>query len=123
VIFVPFFFVSTGIKLDVESLFDSGSTLARVPLFLAALLIVRALPAMLYRPFADRGSQIVAGGLLQATSLSIPVVAGQIGVDLGLIRPENYVALVAAGLLSVIVFPLVALTLLRARTTPVPAPA
>jgi hypothetical protein len=52
---------------------------------------------------------------LQATSLSIPVVAGQIGVDLGLIRPTTYVALVAAGLLSLIVFPLVSLTLLRGR--------
>jgi hypothetical protein len=70
-------------------------------------------PALLYRRFADRGRQIAAAALLQATSLSIPVVAGQIGVDLGLIRPENYVALVAAGLLSVLVFPLVALTLLR----------
>ncbi len=112
-VFVPFFFISTGIKLDVSSLFHSGSALARVPLFLAALLFARALPALLYRPFAERGSQLVAGGLLQATSLSIPVVAGQIGVELGLIRPENYVALVAAGLLSVIIFPLVALTLLR----------
>jgi hypothetical protein len=86
-----------------------------VPLFLGALLIVRGLPALIYRPFAERRAQLVAGGLLQATSLSIPVVAGQIGVDLGLIRPENYVALVAAGLLSVIVFPLLALTLLRGR--------
>jgi Kef-type K+ transport system membrane component KefB len=114
-VFVPFFFVSTGIKLDVTSLFHSGSALARVPLFLAALVVARALPALLYRPFADRDSQLFAGGLLQATSLSIPVVAGQIGVDLGLIRPENYVALVAAGLLSVIVFPLVSLTLLRGQ--------
>jgi Kef-type K+ transport system membrane component KefB len=121
-VFVPFFFVSTGIKLDVASLFHSGSALARVPIFLAALLVVRALPAVLYRPFAERSSQLVAGGLLQATSLSIPVVAGQIGVDLGLIRPTNYVALVAAGLLSVIVFPLVSLTLLRGRTAPAGAP-
>src|SRR5206468_3409981 len=112
-VFVPFFFVSTGIKLDVASLFHSGSAMARVPIFLAALLAVRGLPALLYRPLAERGSQLVAGGLLQATSLSIPVVAGQIGVDLGLIRPINYVALVAAGLLSVVVFPLVSLTLLR----------
>jgi Kef-type K+ transport system membrane component KefB len=119
-VFVPFFFVSTGIKLDVSSLFHSGSALARVPLFLAALLAVRAVPALLYRPFAERGSQLLAGGLLQATSLSIPVVAGQIGVDLGLIRPTNYVALVAAGLLSVVVFPLLALTLLG-REEPVTA--
>jgi Kef-type K+ transport system membrane component KefB len=122
-VFVPFFFVSTGIKLDVTSLFHSGSALARVPLFLAALLVARALPALLYRPFAERAGQLVAGGLLQATSLSIPVVAGQIGVDLGLIRPTNYVALVAAGLLSVVIFPLVALTLLRDRPAVVAEPA
>jgi Kef-type K+ transport system membrane component KefB len=121
-VFVPFFFVSTGIKLDVTSLFHSGAALARVPLFLAALLIVRGVPALLYRPFAERTAQLWAGGLLQATSLSIPVVAGQIGVDLGLIRPTNYVALVAAGLLSVILFPPVALTLLRGRTAPAAAP-
>jgi Kef-type K+ transport system membrane component KefB len=112
-VFVPFFFVSTGIGLDVKSLFASGAALGRVPLFVGALLLVRALPALLYRPLADRGSQLVAGGLLQATSLSIPIVAGQIGVDLGLIRPINYVALVAAGLVTVVVFPLVSLTLLR----------
>ncbi|HEX6700714.1 MAG TPA: cation:proton antiporter [Gaiellaceae bacterium] len=116
-VFVPFFFVSTGIKLDVSSLVHSGSALARVPIFLGALLVVRGLPALLYRPFAERGGQLVAAGLLQATSLSIPVVAGQIGVDLGLIRPTNYVALVAAGLLSVVVFPLASLTLLRGRAS------
>jgi Kef-type K+ transport system membrane component KefB len=116
-VFVPFFFVSTGIKLDVSSLVHSGSALARVPIFLGALLVVRGLPALLYRRFAERGGQVVAAGLLQATSLSIPVVAGQIGVDLGLIRPTNYVALVAAGLLSVVVFPLVSLTLLRGRAS------
>jgi Kef-type K+ transport system membrane component KefB len=114
-VFVPFFFVSTGVKLDVDALFASGSALGRVPIFLAALLLVRGVPALLYRRFAERGGQLVAAGLLQATSLSIPVVAGQIGVDLGLIRPTNYVALVAAGLISVVVFPLVSLTLLRDR--------
>src|SRR2546428_11533382 len=75
-VFVPFFFVSTGIKLDVASLFHGGSTIARVPIFLGALLVVRGLPAFFYRPLADRGAQVLAGGLLQATSLSIPVVAG-----------------------------------------------
>lgn len=113
-VFIPFFFVSTGMKLDVDTLFSSGSALARVPIFLAALLMIRGLPALLYRPFAESGRQLVAGGLLQATSLSLLVVAGQLGVDLGLIRPVNYTALVAAGLLSVIVFPLVSLGLLRA---------
>jgi Kef-type K+ transport system membrane component KefB len=120
-VFVPFFFVSTGMKLDVRSLFEDGSTLAHVLVFLAALLVVRGIPALVYRPFAERRGQVVAAGLLQATSLSIPVVAGQIGLSLGLIGPQSYVALVAAGLLSVIVFPFVALPLLMKRAAPSPA--
>ncbi len=114
-IFVPFFFVTTGIKLNIDGLFSSGSALVRVPIFLGALLVIRGLPALLYRPLAEGGRQVVAGGLLQATSLSFLIVAGQVGVRLHLVRPENYTALVAAGLISVIVFPLVALTLLRGR--------
>jgi Kef-type K+ transport system membrane component KefB len=115
--FVPFFFVSTGMALDVRALVDSPATLARVPVFLAALLVVRGLPALLYAPLATDRRQVVAAGLLQATSLSIPVVAGSIGVDLGLIRPDNYVALVAAGLLSVVAFPLLALPRLGPAAT------
>jgi len=112
-VFVPFFFVATGLRLDVDTLFASGSALARVPLFLGALLLIRGLPALLYRPLAERREQVLAGGLLQATSLSFLIVAGQLGVDLDLVSSVNYTALVAAGLLSVIVFPLVALSLLR----------
>jgi Kef-type K+ transport system membrane component KefB len=122
-VFVPFFFVSTGIPLDVKSLFHSGSTLGRVPIFLAAMLAVRGIPALLYRSLASRRAQLVGAALLQATSLSLPVVAGRIGVTLGLIRPQNYAALVAAGLLSVLVFPRLALTFLRGGPTPSAAPA
>jgi predicted Kef-type K+ transport protein len=64
------------------------------------------------RSLATR-TQTIAAGLLQATSISFLVVAGQIGVRLGLLRPAVYAALVAAGLLSVLLFPLTALTLLR----------
>src|SRR5580693_1824281 len=105
---IPFFFVSTGMSLDVRSFVTSPQTLVRVPVFLVALLIVRGLPALLYRPLLSSRREVLTAGLLQATSLSIPIVGGSIGVDLGLIRPENYVALVAAGLVSVIAFPITA---------------
>jgi Kef-type K+ transport system membrane component KefB len=121
-IFIPAFFITTGIKLDVTSLTHSASTITRVPIFLAALLAARALPTLAYRRFAQRRSQIIAAGLLQATSLTLPVVAGQIGVDLHLIRPENYVALVFAGLLSVILFPALALPLLGKPPAAPPPP-
>ncbi len=112
--FVPFFFVSTGMALDVRALFVSASTPVKVAVFLAALLVVRAVPAVLYASLAARRRQVAAAGLLQATSLSIPIVAGSIGVHLGLIQPDNHVALVAAGLLSVVAFPLLALPWLAA---------
>jgi Kef-type K+ transport system membrane component KefB len=116
--FVPFFFVSTGMGLDVLSLVDDPTTAAKVPIFLVGLLVTRAVPALVYAPLAQHRGQVIAAGLLQATSLSIPVVAGAIGVGLGVIRPGTYVALVAAGLLSVVLFPLLALPLLRRGRVP-----
>ena len=40
-VFVPFFFVSTGVRFDLDGLFASGETIARVPIFLGALLVAR----------------------------------------------------------------------------------
>src|ERR671937_25775 len=111
-IFIPFFFVTSGIRYDAGALFGHPSTLARVPLFLAILLAVRGLPALLYRPLVG-GPETAAGALLQATSVGFFVVATQIGQDMGLISAANSAALIAAGLLSVILFPLAALTILR----------
>src|SRR6266567_6448245 len=111
-VFVPVFFVATGVRFDLDALFANATNLARVPIFLAALLVARGLPALVYKSLTTR-TQTLAAALLHATSLSFLVVAGQIGVQLDLIRPAAYAALVAAGLLSVLLFPLTALTLLR----------
>ena len=119
-VFIPFFFVSSGIKYDAGALFGHPSTLARVPLFLAILLAVRGLPALLYRPLATT-RETAAGALLQATSVGFFVVASQIGQDMGLISAANAAAVIAAGLLSVILFPVGALALLRQRGEPNPA--
>jgi Kef-type K+ transport system membrane component KefB len=110
-VFVPVFFVATGVRFELNALFANATNLARVPIFLAALLIARGLPALVYRSLTTR-TETIAAALLQATSLSFLVVAGQIGVQLGLIRPAVSAALVAAGLLSVLLFPLTALALL-----------
>jgi Kef-type K+ transport system membrane component KefB len=111
-VFVPVFFVATGVGFELDALFANATTLARVPIFLAALLAARGLPALVYKSLAT-SSQTLAAALLQATSLSFLVVAGQIGVQLDLIRPAASAALIAAGLLSVLLFPLTALTSLR----------
>jgi Kef-type K+ transport system membrane component KefB len=118
-VFIPFFFVASGIRFDLDALFASGSSLAKVPIFLAALLAVRGLPALVYRPLVG-AAETAAAGLLQATSLGFFVVAGQIGMELGLITKSTGAALIAAGLLSVMLFPLGALTILR-RSARLPA--
>src|SRR5215217_6046467 len=112
-VFIPFFFVSSGMQLDVGALLAGGATLALVPVFVLALLLARGLPAALYRPMVgDRNS--VAAGLLQATSLRYIVAATGIGKELGILSSAVGAAMVVAGLLSVILFPLGALTILRA---------
>src|SRR5947209_6589293 len=115
-VFIPVFFVTSGIRFDLPALFSSPSTILRVPVFLVALLLVRGVPALLYRPLVGSRRAVVAG-LLQATSLSFIVAASQIGLELGLITRATGAALIAAGLLSVLIFPLLALTILRRAET------
>ncbi|HYX83475.1 MAG TPA: cation:proton antiporter [Gaiellales bacterium] len=124
-IFIPVFFVTSGIQYNAGALFGSVSTVVRVPLFLAALLVVRGLPAVLYRGAVGTRRAVVAG-LLQATSLPFIVAASMIGLELGLLDRATGAALIAAGLLSVLLFPLAALTILRGaeepRSAAVPGP-
>jgi Kef-type K+ transport system membrane component KefB len=111
-IFIPFFFVTSGVRYDAAALFGHTSTVARVPLFLGILLLVRGAPALLYGRLVT-GRQAMAAALLQATSIGFLVVASQIGRDMSLISAANAAAIVAAGLLSVLLFPLGALAILR----------
>ena len=119
---VPVFFVSSGIHLDLRGLFADPATLARVPVFLLALLIVRGVPALLHLRLLGVRST-AAAALLQATSLPFIVTATRIGESLGLIDAVTSAALVTAGLLSVLVFPALALSLLRPSTTGKPVAA
>ena len=111
-VFIPVFFVASGLRFDLNALFSSASTIARVPLFLLALLVVRGLPAIAYRRLIDPRKALIAG-VLQATSLPFIVAATQIGVQIDVVTEASAAALVAAGLLSVIAFPALGLVLLR----------
>ncbi len=111
-VFIPVFFVTSGAALNLDSLFSSFDAALLVPATVAALLLVRALPALLYRRFLDRRATLAAG-LLQATSLSFIVAATQIGVRLGEIEEATAAGLVAGGVISVLIFPALALQTLE----------
>jgi Kef-type K+ transport system membrane component KefB len=118
--FIPVFFVTSGVRFDLEALTASASSLLMVPVFLAALLAARGLPALVYRRTIG-GRRSAIAGLLQATSLPFIVAATAIGMELGLIGAAESAALVGAGLLSVLLFPLGGLLLLQ-RAQPSPRP-
>jgi Kef-type K+ transport system membrane component KefB len=109
---IPVFFVTSGLRLDVTALVESPSALLQVPLFVVALLCVRGLPALLYTSSLGLRASVTAG-LLQATSLPFIVTATQIGLLVGLMDPVTATGLVCAGLVSVLVFPAMALGRLR----------
>jgi Kef-type K+ transport system membrane component KefB len=123
---IPVFFVTSGLRLDLSGLVDHPSALARVPVLALALLAVRGIPAFLFGRLFDRRS-VLAAALLQATSLPFIVTATQIGVLIGLMSGVTAAAMVCAGLLSVILFPVLALAILRTQqsesaATPAPQP-
>ena len=109
---IPVFFVSTGVGLDITALFHSTRAIILVPVFLVALLVVRGLPALLYVRVVGR-TRAIAAGFMQATSLTFIVVATVIGVQTGHQRTSTAAALVVAGLLSVVIYPPVALRMLK----------
>src|SRR5215207_3307681 len=116
--FIPAFFVTSGVRFDLDALTSSVSTVIMVPIFLAALLAARGIPAILYRRAID-GRHAAIAGILQATSPPFIVAATAIGLELGLIDAAGSAALIGAGPLSVLVFPLGGLLLLK-RGAPSP---
>jgi Kef-type K+ transport system membrane component KefB len=105
---VPVFFVTSGMRLDVTGLVASPTDLLRVPVFTLALLAARGMPALLFRRRLGPPAT-VATGLLLATSLPFIVTATQIGMLTGRLSDITATTLVCAGLVSVLVFPAVAI--------------
>jgi Kef-type K+ transport system membrane component KefB len=103
-VFIPVFFVTSGVRYDLDALLGSSSALTAVPVFLVALLLIRGLPALLYRPLIG-SERVLPAALLQATSLPFIVASTAIGLELGVIDAAGAAALIAAGLLSVVAFP------------------
>ncbi|MFD3942238.1 cation:proton antiporter [Streptomyces sp. NPDC058579] len=106
---VPVFFIVTGIEFDLASLLDGGRTLLLLPLFLLLFLVVRGGPVWFLAPGdltrKGRGALV----LYESTALPLVVAITTIGVDDKALSAGEAAALVGAGMLSVLVFPLVAL--------------
>ncbi|MFD9571553.1 cation:proton antiporter [Streptomyces sp. NPDC059982] len=111
---VPLFFVVTGIEFDLAALLAGGRTLLMLPVFLLLFLCVRGLPIWLLAPRDLVGPDRTALVLFGSTALPLVVAITTLGVEDGQVQPGEAAALVGAAMVSVLVFPLLALRL-RAR--------
>ncbi len=120
--FVPVFFIFTGVTFDLQALLDSTTAMLLLPVFVVLLLLVRGLPGMLSAPAGAVGADKRATVLFSATGLPIIVAVTGIGVEAGYLEPGMASALVGAGMLSVLLFPLLALGQHRRAVDGAPKP-
>lgn len=118
--FVPVFFIVTGIDFDLDSLLSGGRALALLPAFLVLFLVVRGLPVYLLAPKDLTQPDRRALTLFASTALPLVVAITTIGLDDGVLGSGEAAALVGAGMLSVLVFPLLALRIRNAGTPGTP---
>jgi Kef-type K+ transport system membrane component KefB len=123
---IPFFFVSSGLNFDLQSLIDNPNRLFLLPMFFALFLVVRGVPALLlYRKVFDLRDRM-ALAVFSATELPLVVAITTIAVEEGHMRSTTAASLVGAAILSTAILPLVGLRLRGDRAhseQPEPAPA
>jgi Kef-type K+ transport system membrane component KefB len=110
-VFVPFFFIVSGMNLDVEALFASVSGVLKMILFFLLFLVVRGAPALLlYRDVLDARAR-AALALMCSTQLPLVLAITTLAVETGHMRASTAAALVGAAVLSTLVFPVLGLRL------------
>jgi Kef-type K+ transport system membrane component KefB len=109
-IFIPIFFVSSGMTIDLRAI--SHDPFRLVVLFLL-LLTVRGLPSLLVYRHALPARQRVEMTFITATSLPLLIALAAIGEEDGVMIPATAAALIGTGVVSVLVCPLIAVALHR----------
>ncbi len=115
-VFIPIFFIVSGARLDIESILANPSPLL---IFFILLLVVRGVPQFfLYRRAIPDTKERAGFSLYVATALPIIVAVTTVQLSAGVMSSATAAALVGAGALSVLVFPLLAQVLVRKRSEP-----
>lgn len=114
---VPVFFIESGMQFDVDALIHEPATIAATPTFLVLFLIVRGTPALLFRSDVP-GRDLVPLALFSATALPLVVALTELAVDRGALDRADASAVVAAAMLSVLLFPPLGLRAMKEEPEP-----
>jgi Kef-type K+ transport system membrane component KefB len=108
-VFVPFFFVVSGMQLDIDAMFSSASGVLKIFLFFALFLVVRGTPALvLYRGVLDSRERLSLA-LFTATQLPLVLAITTLAHETGHMRSSTAASLVGAAVLSTLVYPILGL--------------
>jgi Kef-type K+ transport system membrane component KefB len=111
-IFIPIFFISSGMTIDLTAIIHSP---LRLLVLLALLLVVRGLPSLVVYRNDLMLRERVEMTFITATSLPLLIALAEIGEQDGVMLPATAAALVGAGVLSVLIYPLIAVGLYKNR--------
>ncbi len=109
----PVFFIWSGMSIDLDALRDKPSRLVLIVVFFVAFLAVHLVAVPIYRRTVSARGAVVAGLLGSTSSLPFVVTATAIGQESGLLTAATAAAMLVAGVLSALVFPVIALVLVR----------
>ena len=107
--FVPVFFVTTGVMFPLSTLIEDPAALALVPVIALLMLAVRGIPGFFTPVRGTSLSDRRTVALFTATTLPLVIAIAKIGTDSGAIDERLAAALVGGGMLSVLLFPMLAL--------------
>lgn len=109
--FIPVFFIMVGVNLDLQALFTSPQSLLLLPVLFLVSLLVKTLPALLFRRVMS-WRETFAGAALLNTHLSLEIAVAVIGIRLGLLSPAANVAIILFATITVLIMPVLFNTLL-----------
>ncbi len=104
---IPFFFIVAGMRFDVSALWASPLVPVQLISLLGLLVLIRGAPVMLYKQSLAAEDKLPFA-LYSATGLPLIVIITEIGVSSGLMAPDRAAVLVSAGMISVMLFPILA---------------
>jgi Kef-type K+ transport system membrane component KefB len=114
---VPVFFIYTGVTFDLAALLAQPALFLLLPVILVVMLVVRGIPSMLAAPEGSTRRDRLSIALLGTTALPIIVAVTAIGIDERILSTASAALLVGAGMLSVLLLPLAAMSVRGERHT------
>jgi Kef-type K+ transport system membrane component KefB len=107
---IPIFFIVAGMRFEVSALWSAPLAPIQVALLSGLLVLVRGVPVFLYKKELTPEEKLPFA-LYSATGLPLIVIISEIGVSSGLMPADRGAILVSAGMISVLLFPILAVKL------------